>query len=117
MYLAEKSKIAQDVIEVLEKRIGNIKRKVEMIDVVTPATYNRYTSTWKGSIQGWANEKIFEKNPFKKELPGLSGFYMVGQWVEPGGGVPTVFKSGRDLAQIICRKDGIKFKMSVEGAP
>lgn len=110
-YNAAKLKLAQDVIEFLEKRIGNIKENVEMIDVVTPATYNRYTSNWKGSIQGWANEKIFEKNPFKKELPGLSDFYMIGQWVEPGGGIPTVFKSGRDLAQIICRKDKKRFEV------
>jgi phytoene dehydrogenase-like protein len=110
-YNAAKLKLAQDVIEFLEKRIGNIKENVEMIDVVTPATYNRYTSNWKGSIQGWANEKIFEKNPFKKELPGLSNFYMIGQWVEPGGGIPTVFKSGRDLAQIICRKDKKRFEV------
>ena len=81
-----------------------------MVDVTTPATYIRNTGNWNGSAQGWANENIFKANPFKKELPGLKNFYMIGQWVEPGGGIPAVFKSGRDLAQIICRKDRIKFK-------
>lgn len=28
----------------------------------------------------------------------------------PGGGVPLTYKSGRDLAQIICRRDGRKFR-------
>lgn len=113
-YKQTKEEIAQNVIDFLDKKLGNICNNVEMIDVVTPATYARYTGNWKGSIQGWANEKIFEKNPFKKELKGLSNFYMTGQWVEPGGGVPTVFKSGRDLAQIICKKEGVKFKTSFE---
>ena len=48
--------------------------------------------------------------PSEKSCRGLSNFYMVGQWVEPGGGRPTVYKSGRDLSQIICRKDGRAFK-------
>ena len=35
---------------------------------------------------------------------------MVGQWVEPGGGLPAVALSGRNLAQIICKKDKKKFQ-------
>ena len=45
----------------------------------------------------------------KKELPGLTNLYMVGQWVEPGGGAPAVAVSGRNAIQIICKRDGKKF--------
>ncbi|RLG52209.1 MAG: NAD(P)/FAD-dependent oxidoreductase, partial [Thermoproteota archaeon] len=45
----------------------------------------------------------------RKTLPGLKNFYMVGQWVEPGGGLPAVALSGSNLSQIICKKDGRKF--------
>lgn len=45
----------------------------------------------------------------RKTLPGLDNFYMIGQWVEPGGGLPVVAISGRDIMQIICHKDGRKF--------
>jgi phytoene dehydrogenase-like protein len=41
----------------------------------------------------------------KKTLPGLENFYMAGQWVEPGGGMPTAALSGRNVIQIICNKD------------
>jgi phytoene dehydrogenase-like protein len=40
-----------------------------------------------------------------KTLPGLKSFYMAGQWVEPGGGVPTAAKSGRETIQLICKQD------------
>ena len=40
-----------------------------------------------------------------KTLPGLENFYMAGQWVEPGGGMPTAALSGRNAIQIICKKD------------
>jgi phytoene dehydrogenase-like protein len=109
-YREEKDIIATEIINILDERIGQIKENIEMIDIATPATYIRYTGNWRGSIQGWANENIFKSNPFKKQLPGLSNFYLTGQWVEPGGGVPTAFKSGRDLAQIICKKDKKRFE-------
>jgi phytoene dehydrogenase-like protein len=39
----------------------------------------------------------------------LGDFYMIGQWVEPGGGLPPVALAGRNVAQIICRRDGKPF--------
>ena len=47
------------------------------------------------------------------ELPGLGNFYMAGQWVEPGGGVPTaVAMLARNVIQIICKQDKKKFMTS-----
>jgi len=77
--------------------------------VVTPATFKRYTNNWQGSIQGWEWLPRLIPESMRKELPGLRNFYMVGQWVEPGGGVPTAFISGRNLIQIICKRDKKKF--------
>ncbi len=89
-YKAEKERIAHDIIEILERKFGNIKEHVEVVDVSTPATVIRYTNNWK-------------------TLPGLDNFYMAGQWVQPGGGLPTAILSGRDVAQIICKNDKKKF--------
>lgn len=108
-YLKEKNKIADEIIDMLESRLGNIKDNIDLIDVTTPSTYIRYTNNWKGSAQGWSNEKLFAGNILKNTLPGLENFYMVGQWVKPGAGIPNVFMSGRNIAQIICNKDKINF--------
>lgn len=109
-YLAEKERIAQEVITALEKRFGNLRACVEQIDVSTPATVIRYTNNWKGSLEGWVLTPEMGFKPMKKVLPGLSNFYMVGQWVEPGGGLPTALLSGRNVTQIICKADRVKFK-------
>ena len=53
-YIAQKEKIAQEVIATLERRFGNIKNTIEKIDVATPATFIRYTNIYKGSYQGFA---------------------------------------------------------------
>jgi phytoene dehydrogenase-like protein len=47
----------------------------------------------------------------KKELPGLEGFYMIGQWVMPGGGVTSTPITGRDITRIICKRDKKKFQV------
>jgi phytoene dehydrogenase-like protein len=47
-----------------------------------------------------------------KRLPGLDGLYMAGQWVEPGGGVPPVLCSGRNVVWLICHEDGKPFVTS-----
>ncbi len=108
-YQEVKKELAKEIIDILDRKLEGIKDKIDMIDVATPATYIRYTGNWKGSIQGWQSENIFKGNPFKKELKGLSNFYMCGQWVEPGCGVPIAALSGRNLAQIICKNDKISF--------
>ena len=60
-------------------------------------------------MEGWlpTTEKFgtMVRQGVEKTLPGLEGFYMVGQWVEPGGGLPTVAASGRSVIQMICKRD------------
>jgi phytoene dehydrogenase-like protein len=108
-YQTEKDRIAKEVTDILDKKIGNIKSNIEEIDVSTPATVIRYTNNWKGSYEGWLPSKQTGFQGLKKTLPGLDNFYMIGQWVEIGGGVPTALLSGRNVAQIICKKDKKKF--------
>jgi phytoene dehydrogenase-like protein len=108
-YRREKERIANEVIEALEDRLGNIKSNVEAIDVSTPASIIRYTGNWKGSFEGWQPGRGTMMLRINKTLPGLKNFYMIGQWVEPGGGLPPALMSGRNVAQIICKKDRKKF--------
>ncbi|NIO48585.1 MAG: NAD(P)-binding protein [Candidatus Aminicenantes bacterium] len=108
-YRKEKERIANEVIEALEERLGNIKSNIEVTDVSTPASLIRFTNNWKGSFEGWHPRRGTMMIRINKTLPGLSNFYMIGQWVEPGGGLPPAIMSGRSVAQIICKKDGKKF--------
>lgn len=48
--------------------------------------------------------------PMRKTLPGLEGFYMIGQWVEPGGNVELSAASGRDVIKDVCDAEGRPFR-------
>lgn len=111
-YGRQKERVSNVVIYLLEQYVGNIKSHIEVVDVATPATFHRYTNNWKGSIQGWEWLPSLIPETIKKELPGLRNFYMIGQWVAPGGGVPSALLTARDVTQIICKRDHKKFKTS-----
>jgi phytoene dehydrogenase-like protein len=108
-YRAEKERLCNEVIAGLEQRFPGIGGQIEMRDVATPLTWERYTGNWRGAYQGWQ----FDENSFaagmKKTLPGLESFYLAGQWVNPGGGMPTAAVSGNHTIQLICRKDRKRF--------
>jgi phytoene dehydrogenase-like protein len=110
-YYREKERISQAVIRALESRISGIAENVEMADVATPATFFRYTGNWKGSFEGWMLTPEAGLKSLGHELPNLENFYMCGQWVEVGGGLPTVLISGRAVAQLICHAEGKPFEV------
>lgn len=116
-YRQKKDETARTVIGVLEKRFPAISSQVEVVDVATPLTFERYTGNWQGSFEGWlitpANSHVVMK-PMPQTLPGLENFYMCGQWVEPGGGLPTSIMSGRRLIKTLCKKDRRKFRAVVD---
>ncbi len=112
-YAAEKEQVARTVIAGLETRFPGLGAQVEAVDVATPVTYERYTANWHGAIHGWAlgqRKMALMMGPgMHKTLPGLAGFYQIGQWVEPGGNVQLAAASGRDVVELLCREAGRPF--------
>ena len=111
-YKAEKDQIADTVVALLDKRFPGLAAQVEIRDVATPMTWVRYTGNWKGAYEGWMITTETFLTEMSKTLPGLDNFYMAGQWVNPGGGMPTAAMSGRHTIQIICHKNKKKFVTS-----
>jgi phytoene dehydrogenase-like protein len=85
---------------------------VEVTDVATPYTTWRYTLNREGAFMGWIPTPQALRTQMRKTLPGLENFYMAGQWVMPGGGVPPCLYSGRHVIQILCKRDEKKFSTS-----
>ena len=112
VYKAEKERLANELLAILDKRYPGLSDQVEMTDVATPMTWVRYTGNWKGSYEGWMEISLGFGKRIDKTLPGLDGFYMVGQWVEPGGGLPPAAQSGRNVIQVICKRDKKSFVAS-----
>jgi len=109
-YRAEKDAVVGAATALLDKRFPGFASQVEMTDVATPLTFERYTGNWKAAPIGWDATTRTLMMPMKKTLPGLDRFHMAGQWVEPGGGLPIVAASGRAVIQLLCRRDRRPFR-------
>lgn len=111
-YRTVKNDFVEKIIELLDQRLGGIREQIEEIDMATPATYQRYTGNWKGSIQGWLPGKnLLAGSPVGFKLPGLKNFYYSSQWNQPGGGLPVAIKQGRDVTKLICRNYHKEFQV------
>jgi phytoene dehydrogenase-like protein len=112
LYDTEQLQVADILLDFLEERYPGFRDDVEVKDVATPLSYERYTGNWLGSTCGWLltdKTMMMMVRGMRKTLPGLKNFYMAGQWVEPGGSVPIVAMSGRNVLQQICHRDGKRF--------
>lgn len=112
IYDVEQIQESDILIDLLSNFYPGIKADIKFVDVATPLSYERYTGNWQGSSCGWLLTKQTMPmmiSGMPKRLPDLNNFYMIGQWVEPGGSVTVVAMSGRNIIQEICHEDKKKF--------
>jgi phytoene dehydrogenase-like protein len=118
LYDTEQDQVADQVIDLLERFYPGLRDDVEVVDVATPLSYERYTGNWMGSTCGWLlTKRTMPLNilGISKTLPGLKNFYLVGQWVEPGGSLPLAACSGRNSIRMICHADKKPFQAYLPG--
>jgi len=108
-YEAEKQRVANSVLAVFDKCAPGVRDAIEVLDVSTPATVVRCTRNWHGSMEGWLLTPQTGLRPLPPTLPGLRRFLMIGQWVMPGGGLPSGLITARRAVRRMCRQDGIAF--------
>lgn len=107
-YSEEKQKIATAIIAALSTQMPEMAETVEICDVATPLTYERYCGNWKGS---WMTEMTpsIKMTTYPAVIPGIAGVYFAGQRMQPPGGLPTALASGRTAVQYLCRDTGTVF--------
>lgn len=77
---------------------------IAYVDIATPTTFYDYTHNYQGSFEG----VLLTPDNFSThydEIETIADLYLVGQWWNPGGGIPTSIYSARRVAQKICHED------------
>ncbi len=88
-------------VETIEMHYPGVKEKIEVVDIATPKTTVKYTGVWKGAYEGFLPTGNMVKKTLKNTIPQLKSFYMVGQWMFPGGGLPPAAQSGKWVIQML----------------
>jgi phytoene dehydrogenase-like protein len=121
LYQGEKERLAEAVVQALDQRFPGLAGQVEALDVATPLTWERITGNWRGAYEGWLPTRrsgaLILRGGMPTTLPGLERFFMTGQWVRLGGGLPNVAPASRSLVQRLCKRDKRPFVTSVATRP
>ncbi len=110
LYKQTKSDFAQKIVEIYEDFRPELKGKIEVIDVITPLTYERYLNTRHGSFQGFVHTAKGKALMQKGTIKGLKNFILSGQGIFQSGGLPPAVITGRFSAQRIVKADKGKFR-------
>ena len=112
-YVAEKRNIQEQVERALTEQIPEIAGCIEVCDIATPLTYERYCDNWRGS---WMTEitSALEARPYPPTVDNISALYFCGHRMMPPGGYPPAILSARTAVQHLCKDTGTVF-VSEEG--
>ena len=96
-YEKYKEKLTHEAIEKIEKVIPGISKHIIVTNVVTPRTFEQFTSMPEGAIYAF-DQSIGSKRPYFKTP--IIGLYLASASTLPGAGVEAVVASG-----LICVRD------------
>jgi len=110
-YEAEKERIAAACADAIDARYPGFKSVIEVTDIATPTTFERYTGNWKGTFMTWKLSPQFQRKYgyVRKTVPGLDNLYIASMWTSPPGGIPGAALAGREVVQILCANDRKRF--------
>lgn len=100
-YEAKKEKVAQVFIDKLERLIPGIKDNIEMYEVATSKTVERYTLNPEGAVYGFAQTPERVRLDAIKSIENL---YFASAWTKVGGGFSGAIFNGYLCAYEILRK-------------
>lgn len=102
-YKKTKELMAMKLIKRAEDIIPRLSSYIDVQEVATPLTMERYTGNYKGAIYGWApliSQTGFRRMDSKTPIKNL---YLAGAWTRPGGGTTGVMYSGKSIAEKILK--------------
>jgi phytoene dehydrogenase-like protein len=110
-YEKEKQQLADEIKRLLEKHMPRLKGKIELINIATPLTYERYTGSYKGA---WMTVLLKNKTTsMPRSVPAAyKHLYLAGFRTQAPGGLPIALISGYKAAQYLCRDFGMVFEDS-----
>ena len=76
---------------------------MEVLEIATPVTFERYTGNPGGAIYGGAIRGGVLDGWRPGARTAIDRLYLAGAWTQPGAGFTTVLRSGRRAAHAVVR--------------
>jgi phytoene dehydrogenase-like protein len=100
-YKELKKRLTSQLLQRMSRALGiaDLERHVEVMELATPITLERYTSNRAGAYVGWKYSTNQAQAHFSQKSP-IENLFLCGHWVSPGGGVTNVMRGGNIAAEI-----------------
>jgi len=108
-YETEKQALGKQFINALCKKYPQCEGKIEVVDIATPLTYERYTGAYRGSWMGIMKPGTSAGLMYPGNCKNIIGLYFAGHRMMSPGGLPVALASGRMAAQLVCRQFDTEF--------
>ena len=116
-YQQYKKDLANKVMERIVKHIPSLKDDIELLDVATPHTFQRYVNTTNGVFMSFYFTPKGGMYSHNGQIKGLKNFYIGSQWQQGPGGLPIAMSQGKFAIQRICKKEKKSFIFSPVSKP
>lgn len=100
-YRKKKRRLGEILEKVVAEHFPVLRGKLSLLDLWTPATYERYTGAEVGSYMSFLLPKSCLPTKVSSRIPGLKNVLLATQWQGLPGGLPTAAEYGRDAADKI----------------
>ena len=105
LYKQRKNDLAIAIRGRIIQKFPFFKDNLEVLDVFTPKTLNRYTNASRGAYMGFLFTHRSGRLTSSGVVKGLDNFYLAGQWTQCPGGLPLALASGNFAIQRIVKKE------------
>ena len=108
IYQQAKLNIAKRIIQEIETIYPATKDKIEILDVATPLSLQRYCHSYRGSYLSFSDiQNQGQRENHEGKICGVKNLYLAGQWVFQDGGLPMAAVAGKFAVQRICNQENI----------
>ncbi len=99
-YTAAKSRVAEQLLEMIDHRFPGIRRHVVVQDVATPRTFERYTGNPHGAIMGFRCSLGLHRQLIAAHKLPVRNVHVAGAWTHQLGGFLSSLRAGRRAALV-----------------
>lgn len=117
VYREYKQQLGRTAERLIAERFPTLAGRLTCLDVWTPATYRRYTSSEIGSFMGYALPPRIIPRRLPNRVPGLRNVVLATQWLHAPGGLPFAAESGMQAVLTVLRAEQRQKRVPAEEQP
>lgn len=102
-YKNKKEEVAKKLIARAETYLPGLAENIEVMEVATPLTMQRYSLSPEGAIYGFAQTVRQSSINRLGQKTRIKGLFLSGAWTRPGAGVHACFVSAIDAANLVLK--------------